>query len=421
MTKGQLGGRGRGARKTFGRVQVDTDVWTLALDRMRHVYDIFDHVAVAFSGGKDSTAALNVALTVARERHRLPLDVVFWDEEAIPLQTAEYVTRVAFLPEIALRWLCLPVQHRNACSRAHPYWWPWAPEDHDKWVRPLPPSRRAGPLVITELDGFPLNPPAARLTIPDAAGLLWDPAQGQTAMVMGIRAQESIIRLRAVSNRQADNYIVPDTGKSNRGHLTKVYPIYDWTTQDVWTAPARFGWDYNRAYDALEMAGLSPSMQRCSPAFGEEPLQKLWTYAHCFPEVWGPMQERVPGAAAAARYALTELYAYGKPPPKPAGMTWQEFIVATLQKWPADVRPKIAARIKGEIDLHTGITTDPILDWAPHPETGVCWTYLYTLAHRGDFKNRRQAGMNVNTTQMDREWERYRENLTQWTAAQRGM
>jgi predicted phosphoadenosine phosphosulfate sulfurtransferase len=75
------------------RRHLDTDVYTLALERMAYVYDNFDHVAVAFSGGKDSTAVINVALEVAHsdprfERH-LPLRAIFWDEEAIPYETED--------------------------------------------------------------------------------------------------------------------------------------------------------------------------------------------------------------------------------------------------------------------------------------------------------------------------------------------
>jgi predicted phosphoadenosine phosphosulfate sulfurtransferase len=48
------------------RRPVDADVYTLALERSAYTFEHFDHVAVSFSGGKDSTAVLNVALEVAR-------------------------------------------------------------------------------------------------------------------------------------------------------------------------------------------------------------------------------------------------------------------------------------------------------------------------------------------------------------------
>lgn len=381
-------------KMTLDRVDVSVDVNTLARQRMAYVMDTFDRVQVLFSGGKDSTAVLNVALEVAHSDPRfarhLPLRVLFWDEEAIPDETAEYVARVAARDDVALEWLCLPVQHRNACSRHHPYWWPWAPEDRDKWCRPLPEQ------AITELEGFSIWPQEARMTIPDMSGLLAPPPH-TTAALMGIRAQESLIRTRAVTRKSVDNYIVPHGGSvTNQGNLFKVYPIYDWKTEDVWAATRAFGWDYNHAYDLLEMAGVSPSLQRCSPAFGEEPLQKIHTYAQCFPEVWAKMAERVPGIGAAQRYALTELYAYRDRPEKPAGMPWPDFLTHYLAKYRPKEQQLVATRIKSELASHYRRTRDPLVHRAPHPITGICWHFLLTLAMRGDFKNRKQAGARLN-------------------------
>ncbi len=340
-----------GAGKTFKmlpRKTVDADVYTLACERTAYLFDNFDHVLIWFSGGKDSTAVLQVALDVAHsdprfERH-LPLRVLHQDEEAIPYETEEYVRRIAQRPDVDLEWYCLPLRHRNACSRSSPWWWPWAPESRDQWCRPLPPE------AITELAGFPIYPQEARLSAPDANGLFAGPERGNTAMLFGIRAQESLTRARAVQRiggQEGLNYVIKLDGGTSHGNLFKAYPVYDWTTQDVWTAPAQFGWDYNSAYDRMEMAGVGHSIQRCSPAFGEEPLQKLYTYAQCFPEVWDKMIDRVPGVGAAVRYALTELYSYRDRPAKPPGLPWPEFIRHYLEKHrPAEAR-QITARLHG--------------------------------------------------------------------------
>jgi predicted phosphoadenosine phosphosulfate sulfurtransferase len=242
------------------------------------------------------------------------------------------------------------------------------------------------------MPGFPVWPPEARLTVPEMSGLL-APLPYTTAALMGIRAQESLIRTRAVTRRAVDNYITYHSGSStNRGNLFKAYPVYDWRTEDVWAAARLKGWDYNRSYDLLEMAGISPAAQRCSPAFGEEPLQKIHTYAQAFPDVWAKMAERVPGIGAAQRYALTELYGYGGRPEKPDGVTWPEFISHYVAKFGPKERPMVANRIKKEIASHYRRTSDPLVYKAPHPGTGICWWFLLTLAMRGDFKNRKQAG-----------------------------
>lgn len=77
-----------------------------------------------------------------------------------------------------MEWYCLPLRHRNACSRRHPWWWPWAPEAEDRWCRPLPAE------ALTTLDGFPINPPDARLSAPDVNGLLFPPQRGNSALLM---------------------------------------------------------------------------------------------------------------------------------------------------------------------------------------------------------------------------------------------
>lgn len=383
---------------------IEKDVYQSARERVFRAYELFDHVAVSFSGGKDSTATLQVALEVATELDRLPLDVFFHDEEAIPIQTAEYVRRIANRPDINLRWYCLPIKHRNACSRKNPWWHPWNPEKKDKWVRPLPPE------AITMVPGF-----KSEYTHADVAGLLFDPkVHGNVGMLMGIRAQESMTRYRAVTKKKIDNYIIRYEPPTDRGNLWKVYPIYDWATEDVWTAPDEFGWDYNTTYDALDKAGVPPHMQRCSPPFGEEPLQKLWTYKKCFPEIWDRMVNRVPGANTAVRYALTDLYSYGGVAEKPEDMEWEEFLIHYIKKFNPKDQKRISKRIHDEINRHFNKTTDPIMPTAPHPKTGVSWKFLLRIATRGDFKNRSQAAMTIDTNNLDRHWKKYNAELAEF-------
>ena len=364
----------------WGKEATGQDVWTAALDRLRDTYQRHDHVYVSFSGGKDSTCVLHAALEVAAELDRLPVRAVFFDEECISQETVDYVRRVAQRPDVELEWYCLPVQHRNACSLDEPYWWPWAPEARDRWVRDLPPE------AITHLDGFPIEPPEERLAVPEAAGLVAPFDQyGSTAVVMGIRAQESMLRHRAVASARPDNWLIPA-----RPGLSKVYPVYDWTTADVWTAPGLFGWDTNATYDVMEMAGIPHHAQRCAPPFGEEPRRDLWMWATCFPELWDRMCDRVPGAQTAARYSRGALFAAGQEgkPTKPPGESWQAYVRRLCAEQPEEVRGQVAKKVQDIVRRHYRKTADPILD-VPHPVTQVSWPLLAMFAQRGDLKNRR--------------------------------
>ncbi len=352
---------------------VEENVYDLGLARVRRAYDLFDRVAVSFSGGKDSTVCLHLALEVANERGRLPLEVFFFDEEAIHPETVEYMRRVSEREDVRLRWFCIPVQHRNACSRKSPWWYPWAPEDRDRWCRELPPE------AITELPGFDRQP------IPELNGLLFPPAEGSVGVIVGLRAAESLRRYRAVAHRVADNYIAPDA-YAKYIHLVK--PIYDWSTEDVWTAPNRFGWDYNRTYDVFQRAGMTRHQQRVCPPYGEEPIGGLYKYALCWPDLWEKMLARVPGAATAARYARTPLYAFGDVPSWDPAADPKKLIQGALARWPAATRSAITQRINAEIRNHYRKTKEAIPAEVPGA-TGVTWKYLYMLAVRGDFKGRR--------------------------------
>lgn len=358
--------------KTLRRKHTGKDVYTSALERVEYIFKRFDNVVVSFSGGKDSTVVLNLCLEVARKMNRLPLKVVFFDEEVIHPPTIEYVTRVSENKDLDFKWYCVPVQHRNACSRKSPYWYSWNPKKKDVWVRDLPEDG------LTYLKGFKIG-----MNVSDAFNFTFPEMKGTKTQVLGIRTEESIRRLRAVSMREEDNYI---TLKHGTG-WAKSYPIYDWSSNDVWLPVNKFDWDYNRTYDILMRYGKTALQQRVCPPFGEEPLRGISMYHECFPELYFKMLKRVPGVGTAIRYSNTDLYSVNLQEP-PMGMTYREYTNVILELYPEKDREMIKKRINQCIRIHNTKSILPITDQDYDPITGCAWKFLCKLALRGDYKGR---------------------------------
>lgn len=354
---------------------IDENVWEASLRRIRELYKRFDRVVVSFSGGKDSTAALHATLEVAKELDRLPLEVVFFDEEAIHPPTIEYVRRVYNRPDIDMRWYCLEFKHRNACSNEEPWWYCWEKGKEDLWVRPMPEE------AITEHPRFKKG-----MSFQDFCPMLDPPSLGRTALIMGLRTQESINRYRIVAQKASDHFVASKS--MDRSNQYRAWPLYDWSSTDVWVGVRKFGWDYNRTYDYFNKTDMYNHLlrQRVCPPYGEEPLRGLYIYAECFPEMWHAMTKRVKGVGAAWRYANTDLYSNsGKKPPE--GVKWKDYMEVIVDSYEGEIKRQVKVNINEIIKIHTYKTDDPIREY-PHPLSGVSYRFLCRIALRGNMKGR---------------------------------
>lgn len=357
----------------------EQSVYDAALDRIRYLYKRFDNVIVSFSGGKDSTAVLNLTIEVARELNRLPVHAIFVDEEAIHPTTVEYVERVRNHPDVKLDWYCLPVKHRNACSNEQPYWYCWNPDERELWVRELPEG------AITEHPEFRFGD-----SFQDWMPRIFPNTMGTVCVLTGIRTQESLRRYRVIASKKNDPFV---NAKAEYKNTYRGHPIYDWSSEDVWKLVQVKGYDYNHTYDIFNKTELYNRLltQRVCPPYGEEPLRGLWVYAECWPDLWHKMLGRVKGVATAWRYANTELYSNWS---KPENLTWKEYANLVIDTYAEpEYRDLIRENINGLIRLHYSKTDDPILEEGAHPVSGCSWKFLCKIAVKGDFKGRQSGSM----------------------------
>lgn len=115
------------------------NVLEASLDRIRYLFDEFPNVIVSFSAGKDSTVTLNLALQVAREKGRLPLKVMWLDQEAEWQGTADYARSIMYSPDIEPLWFQIPMVITNNASSYSRYSKCWDPTEEDKWIHPKDP------------------------------------------------------------------------------------------------------------------------------------------------------------------------------------------------------------------------------------------------------------------------------------------
>lgn len=321
------------------KVYLDKDVYTATQERLKFAFENFDNIYVSFSGGKDSGLVLNLALDYKR-RHNIKkkIGVFHQDFEAQYEMTTEYVTRMfeENIDDIEPYWVCLPMGSRCAVSNYQMYWYPWDPDCKEAWVRPMPDK----PYVIN-LENNPCEFYKYKMIQEELYAEFgkWYAKhhEGTTVCLLGIRADESLNRFRAYANR-SKNIVKGNQWTTKMGkNFYNAYPIYDWSTKDVWVANARFDFDYNGIYDLYYKAGLSINQMRVASPYHECAKDSLNLYRVLEPVTWAKVVGRVQGANFGAIYGNTRALGCGKIK-LPEGHTWRSYVKFLLATLPDEIR-----------------------------------------------------------------------------------
>lgn len=263
---------------------IDANVLEEAKRRIHHIYDTHDSVAVCCSGGKDSLAALHVVWEVAQERGRSKVPVIFRDEEFIPSVVIDFVQGYRGLPWVDMHYYCVPLlSSRFVLGTVKEYiqWDPARPH-----VRPKPPfaivQREGEEVVLDQFTGDDY--------IATRSGF-----KGKVAFITGIRASESLIRLRASVNKLNDNYI----NASSSAKVSLCKPLFDWEENDIFRYFYEREIAYCPIYDRQIWAGVN---LRVATPMVSESAKHLDRLREVDPVLYQQVVEAFPEMLLQARY-----------------------------------------------------------------------------------------------------------------------
>lgn len=368
------------------KVYKNITVYQAAKDRISKVFDEFEKIYISFSGGKDSSVMTHLVMEEAIKRGR-KVGLLIIDLEAQYKDTVEHLHSMVELykEHIDLHWICAQLLLRNAVSNYEPRWVCWDEEKKDLWVREKPEYAAD----MSKYDFW-----QDKMEFEEFMVLFGDwYSQGKdTAAFIGIRADESLHRYRAiVSKKQGLMYKEWKWTTKVTGRVFNIYPIYDWKTEDIWVFHGKNKHlPHNRVYDQMTKAGVKLSQQRLCQPYGDDQRRGLWLYSILEPDTWGKLVVRVNGANSGALYIQENgnMTGYNKVS-KPDGHTWKSFCNLLLSTMPKKTSDHYKARFKkfmagwklrGYIEIPDEAPHDlEVKQWAPS------WRRMVKTILRNDY------------------------------------
>lgn len=352
------------------KVYQQQNVLEASKERISKVFDDFERIYISFSGGKDSSVMTHLVMEEAIKRG-VKVGLLIIDLEAQYVDTIKHIDVMVELykDHIDLHWFCGELLLRNAVSNYEPRWVCWDESKKDFWVREKPKQAR-------DLSDYNFYTPKMEFEELMVIFGEWYSLGKKTAAFIGIRADESLHRYKAITSRKDglmhNGYKWTTMVKSN---LFNIYPIYDWKTEDIWIYHSKNGdKPHNEVYDKMNMAGVKLSQQRLCQPFGDDQRRGLWLYHILEPDTWYKLILRVNGVNSGSLYIKENgnMTGYNKIS-KPDGHTWKSFCNLLLSTMPKKTGEHYKARFKKFIAGWHDRGYSEIPEEAPIELENKCW------------------------------------------------
>lgn len=313
---------------------LNINVYEAWLKRIEYISKKFDHLIIAFSGGKDSGVLLELVQHYYEKNNlKNKISVYHLDYEGGYTHTIDYIDRMMWKnKKFDYYHLCMPISASSGVSMYQATWMPWDPAKKEIWVRERP--KKSIHLENHPFDFFQVGMSDYKFQTKFCKWLHEKQKAHRTAILVGIRAQESLNRFHAVTRDSTFSMFgtIPYS-KRITPKIFNFYPIYDWKTEDVWTANTKFNWDYNRLYDLFYYAGVPLKQMRVANPFHQCGIDSLKLYRIIEPDTWCKLLGRVNGANFSAIYGGTKAVGF-RHLTLPDGHTWRSYTNFLLKSLP---------------------------------------------------------------------------------------
>lgn len=272
------------------RVFYDENVFDAAKRRVRHLISKYNCV-VTVSGGKDSTVVLNLALDAAREMGKLPLKVLFLDQEAEYQCGIDYIRTIMNRPDVEPYWYQMPCYLFNANSAFDEWLHCWNPEDEERWMRPMEPNS----IRVNDTG-------VEKIFVDILTAVQVQHFSEDTVFLGGVRAEESPNRFRSLTHHETIDGFTWGKILSKKKRQYVMYPIYDWSYRDVWKAIHDEKWEYCPLYDHQYMLGVPIQRMRLSSLCHEISSVGLRYLQEVEPDTWNKLCARLRGVGTMGKF-----------------------------------------------------------------------------------------------------------------------